>query len=129
MALSLQKLGALGAKIGMGLAGDAKITVTLRLGTTTTGYDPATDAATVASNALVVLALPYNRKNRKSPNNEVTDKTFDAHERTLLIEAANLPAGTKITPNDTAEFDGAKWQVREAQLDPAKAAWIVDVGR
>lgn len=127
--LDIIKIGQTAAKIGMTLAGNAKKPVTLKIVNPAREYDPTTDTMVGAPTEIQVEAIPYNRKNPQTPNKDVSDKQFSTHTRTLAIEAAKLPANSRISEEDALTFDGFTWEIVDAQLDPAEALWLVDIRR
>lgn len=129
MGLDIRALGALAANVGMELAGNAKSTVTLHIGGTHT-YDPTTDSAgPTGTTDVEVEALAYKSQDQRDDSAKGEDATTNSRSRSMLIEAADMPAGTKITEADTVTEDGLTWLIFDATLDPAGALWVLDLRR
>ncbi len=107
--------------IGMGLAGNAKEAVTLNLGRTG-DYDPITDTTGGAGTQYPVQALAYRDRNMQA-RDDSSGSTV-----TMAIEAAQIPAGTMITEQDTVTRQNGTWQITGAELT-ASALWILELRR
>lgn len=127
--MNIGRLAASAAKIGMKLAGDAKVSVTLRLRTGSDAYNPATDTNEGAVTEVTVESLPFKRRNTEGPQTLVADVKLSTNTRTLLIEAAKLPAGAVVKESDEVVMGGDTWQILDAQLDPGGGAWLLDIQR
>lgn len=132
--LDIQGLARTAASIGFGLAGNAKVSITVNLANAAGTYDPATDGFTGATVTAVTLdAIEYQRRNfqdrQTSLNDPAGDRNMDTNTKTFLVQAADLPAGKEITQRDTITAGGSTWGITNVIQDPGRAAWIVDVSR
>lgn len=129
MALPIQKLGALAVRLGFSLAAEATKPITITTGGVSGAYDPATDTmAYTGGVATVAQALEYKRAKKDEPNNQISEQKFATELKVFMVPVASLPPGAEID-RGTLIVDGAvRWYVLLANIDPAKAAWIIDVG-
>lgn len=129
MGLNIQRLAALGARVGMSIAGNAKVQVTLRLGFQAVAYNPASDTTTPTGGVeLAAQALRYQDEKQLAPNRIVQEGQNPAYSHTYGIEGAAV-SGQTITPGDTVVDAGETWTVTKASIDPGGGIWIVNVRR
>lgn len=124
--INVQRLAAAGTKIGMNLAGNSKVDVILHIATGR-AYDATNDVTTNTATDIPVEAFFYMDKEAQTPQLEVSQKQFSPNTRTLLIEAAKLPAGTVITEADTVTMEAKLWQILDVDRPPGKAMWILNI--
>lgn len=124
--LPIKRIGQGVAKLAFGLAGDGKETeITLYLGRAGGTYDPATDTEGPAGTTITDReGIVFKARNQQQGTDDISVNT-----RTLLIEAAQLPAGTKITEKDSVKIGDDDWNIVDAMLDPAEAIWTLELRR
>lgn len=124
--LPIKKLGQGVAKLAFELAGDGKVTdVTLYLGRAGGTYDPVTDTEGPAGITIPDLeGFMFKARNQQQGGEDISVNT-----RTLLIEAASLPAGTVIGEKDAVKIGAVEWNITDALLDPAEAVWTLELRR
>lgn len=122
--IDIVALAQAGTALAFELAGTYKITVTLLLAHASPVYDPASDTEGPAGITIPdVEAIAYKARNEQQGGDDISVRT-----RRVLIEAAQLPAGTEITEKDTVQIGTVVWQIVDAMLD-AEALWTLDLRR
>jgi hypothetical protein len=121
--INIPALGRLAASVGFGLATTALETITLRLGYGNGQYNPESDTIErTGGQDVAVGVLPYQERSREQPTDVLT--------RNFLVQAADLPAGVRITQQDTlVDAAGNTWEILEANPDPSGATYILSARR
>lgn len=125
--MDLKRIALRATKIAMGVAGTAKIEVTLHLGKGQT-YDFDTDGTTPTGGSdLPVKVVKF--KTREQQKADKTDRVSS-----FFIEGADIPAGvdpTKIKESDTLTetVSGRTWNIRAVDPVLEDVAYIVAADR
>lgn len=113
----LAKIGKLAAKIGMRVAGTAKVSATLHLGKTNT-FNAATDTMVASAGTDVpLLGVKYELKQEKGVTNKWATE--------FLLENADIPAGVNVDVKDNLVIAGEKWEIANVERIPTEAIVIL----
>lgn len=130
--IPVQKLAALGAKIGFSLVrgqGGATELVTLHLGGAGGTHDVETDTMVGGGTDKQVNAIAFrSREAQTGTGSQTAGAEFSLGTDRLLIEQAELGAGVIIQETDSVtRADGSKWAILVADQPPGKAVWLLDI--
>lgn len=138
--MNISGLAAIAAKVGMALAGNAKIAIALSHAKTGSGMtidhvldvetpDPAGATITTDARGGPLLAFKYAKKESQRPDQvQQADGKITFYQFTLMIEAAAIP-GIEVMQTDYVEIDGIRHNFGAVTTDPGRGAWIADVFR
>lgn len=122
--MDIARLGRLAASIGMSLAGNAKVAITVKTGPTPV-HDTVTDTTTTTwAHQDQVQALVYD-----PAKEETSDGTNGPQKVTkyALIEGKDLTA--EPTADTRVMHEGVEWIVAKIEADPVKASYTLTIRR
>lgn len=111
MALDIAKLAATGARVAMGIAGNAKKTATIHMGATG-GYDPTTDTTAPTVADIVVEGILYSLAEAEGNGKTIWSTVF-------LIQGADVPSG--LSEANSLTVESSTWNIVNVAPDPVRA--------